>query len=261
MTPATMPAPLASRAASVARRACVAVLDVLLPPHCPTCAEQVTAQGTFCSPCFGQLPFITAPFCTGCGLPFASTAQGGTLGLCPACLAHPPPWHEARAAFLYTEAARHLILPLKHAGRLDLAPVLAAHMARNGAPLLRRADLLVPVPLHRWRLMRRGFNQAAELARRLGRTAHRPVLPDALLRPRPTPSLGTLSAEARAAALHGAILVNPRHAARLAGRRVLVVDDVLTSGATARACTAALLAAGARDVDVLVAARVADPRD
>lgn len=180
--------------------------------------------------------------------------------LCPACAAAPPVFAEARAALRYDAAARRLLLPFKHAGRSELAALLAIQMARAGAALLARADLLVAVPLHRARLRQRGYNQAALLAGHLGRHAGRAVIRDALLRVLATPALGGLDAPGRAAALAGAFRVHPARQHRIAGRRVLLIDDVLTSGATANACAGVLLAAGAAGVDVLAAARVPDPR-
>jgi ComF family protein len=153
-----------------------------------------------------------------------------------------------------------MILPMKHADRQENAVVLARHMARAAGPLLAQADVLVPVPLHRWRLFRRGFNQSALLARALQRRSGRPVCLDMLQRTRRTRVLGMLSAAERAAELAGAISVRPSRAALPRGKRVLLVDDVLTTGATMGACAQALLDAGASHVDVLVAARVADPR-
>jgi ComF family protein len=160
----------------------------------------------------------------------------------------------------YDDAARRLILPFKHADRVELSTVLAAYMGRAGTELLAAADILVPVPLHRARLFRRRYNQAALLARALGRTASRPVILDALRRLRGTAPLGTKSAEERAIVLAGAIEIRPSRAAGIASRRVLLVDDVVTSGSTANVCAAVLLAAGAVAVDVLAAARVPDPQ-
>ncbi len=168
-------------------------------------------------------------------------------------------FQRARAALRYDAQGRRLILPFKHADRTELAAVLAPHMARAGAVLLREADLLVPVPLHRGRLFQRRYNQAALLAKAVGRIAGRPCLPDALVRQRATASLGEKSAAERAAEVAGAFAVRPSRAAQVAGKRVLLIDDVMTSGATANACAAVLLAAGATSVDVLVAARVPDP--
>jgi ComF family protein len=160
---------------------------------------------------------------------------------------------------LYDDAARALILPFKHADRQENAAILAAHMARAGATLLAGAELLIPVPLHKKRLRARGYNQAALLAQALSRRTAIPASLDVLQRIRPTPALGELSAAARAEALDGAIAVRPRRKIALAGRRIVLIDDVLTSGATAGACARALLDAGAAHIDVMVAARVPDP--
>jgi ComF family protein len=235
-------------------------LDLLLPPHCASCGTDVATAGTFCAACFAALNFVVAPLCESCGLPFAIAAAGGPDRLCQGCRIYPPPWRHARAAFLYDDASRRLILPLKYADRQENAAVLATHMARAGRTLLAQADLLVPVPLHRWRLFRRGFNQAALLAQSIGRRAGRPVCVDALARTRRTRVLGALSAADRAEELKGAFAVRRRRAGVLLGRRILLIDDVLTSGATAGACAKTLLDAGARHIDVLVASRVADPR-
>ena len=214
-------------------------------------------HGLLCPACFRTVSFITEPCCARCGVPFGSAALAG---LCPSCIQAPPVFRRARAALRYDEAARRLILPFKHADRVELSAVLAPYMARAGAELLAATDILVPVPLHRSRLIRRRYNQAAVLARALGRGASRPALLDALRRVRGTAPLGAKSAEERAAVLAGAIEIRPSRTKGIAGRRVLLVDDVMTSGATANACAVVLLAAGAIAVDVLAAARVPDPR-
>jgi ComF family protein len=169
---------------------------------------------------------------------------------------HPPTFDRARAALRYDAQARRMILPLKYSDRTELAAMLAVHMVRAGAALLREAQVIVPVPLHRARLFRRRYNQAALLAYAVGRAARRPVMPDALRRVRATASLGDKTAEERATEMDSAIAVRRNRAARIVGRRVLLIDDVLTSGATARSCVQALLTAGAARVDVLAAARV-----
>ena len=193
-------------------------------------------------------------------MPFASDQQGGPDTLCPACIEHTPVFRQARAALQYDGHARRLILPLKHADRTEMVLILAPMMARAGAPLLARADLLVPVPLHRRRLRERKYNQAALLALAAGRLANRPVVPDGLRRIRRTAPLEDKSPEERACEVANSIIVRPSRAAGFNGKTILLVDDVMTSGATANACAAALLAAGATAVDVLTAARVPDPR-
>jgi ComF family protein len=230
----------------------------LLPPRCLTCEAPVTAQGTFCAACFAGLSFITAPLCRRCGVPFAQASEAGRGGLCPRCIVAPPAFAMARAALRYDEGAKRLILPLKHGGRVELALPLARHMARAGAALLEAADLLVPVPPHRLRLLARRYDQAALLARHLARLSGLPWLPRGLRRVRRTAALADRGAAERMQVVEGAFAVGGR--APVAGRRVVLVDDVVTSGATADACARALLAAGAVSVAVLAAARVPDPR-
>ena len=244
----------------LAWRAGRALLDLLLPPHCPACDATVDAPGLLCPDCFRRTGFITEPFCARCGVPFANAALGGGDHPCTGCRAVPPVFGRARAALRYDAQGRRLILPFKHADRTELSTVLAPHMARAGAALLREVDLLVPVPLHRGRLFRRRYNQAAVLAKAVGRIAQRPCVPDALVRRRATASLGEKSAQERVAEVAGAFAVRPSRSGRVRGRRILLIDDVMTSGATANACAAVLLAAGAASVDVLAAARVPDPR-
>ena len=230
-----------------------AALDALLPPHCLTCEALVDAPGQFCPECFRATTFITAPLCLTCGRPFTHVVGTAPM-VCDDCVADPPPWGEARGAMSYDAQSRRLVLAFKHGDRTELAHALARMMARAGAALLARAEVLVPVPLHRRRLFSRRYNQSALLAQALGRLSGVRHVPDALRRIRATVSLGDLSAEARARMVAGAMAV--RRPAAVVGRHVLLIDDVLTSGATARDCTRALLGAGAAGVDVLVAARV-----
>jgi len=242
------------------RQAGAMALDLLLPPRCAACDNPVSVQGQFCATCFARTNLIGAPLCDRCGVPFASVEQGGEAALCPKCREHPPLFRQARAALRYDEHARGLILPLKHGDRVELASILAPMMVRAGAALLERAEVLVPVPLHRRRLFERKYNQAAVLAFAIGRLARRPVVADALVRVRRTAPLDEKSPEERAREVAGSFRVRPSAVVRIAARTVLLIDDVMTSGATADACAAVLREAGAAAVDVLVAARVPDPR-
>jgi len=229
-------------------------LDLVLPPRCVACEEKVLRQGMLCGACFGTMTFITAPFCDQCGLPFASDQQADPR--CVSCSANPPGFRKSRAGFVYDDGVRRLLLPFKHGDRPTLARALAPHLARAGADLLADQPLLVPVPLHRLRLLRRRYNQAALLAQAVGRIMGCKVVPDMLRRVRATVPLDDRSPDERRAILAGAIAVRQRRRPVLVGRRVVLIDDVMTSGATANACAAALIDAGAVAVDVLVAARV-----
>lgn len=248
------------RLLAVGRRGVGLLLDVLLPPQCLTCDAPVGAPGQFCAACFRRTAFVTDPCCTCCGRPFGSTMQGGATGRCTDCREHPPAWTSARAALRYDDQARRILLPFKYSDRVETARALAPHMARAGAALLTAADWLVPVPLHRGRLLSRRYNQSALLAQALSRLTGRPTVLDGLRRTRVTASLGHLTGAQRRTEVEGAFVVRPSRQMQLADARVLLVDDVMTSGATADACARALLAAGVARVDVLVAARVADAR-
>lgn len=235
------------------------VLDALLPPRCLVCGATVADAGALCAECWSRLTVLGPPWCAACGYPFEYELGEGAAGaevLCGTCLKERPPFDRARAALRYDEASKGLILGFKHGDRTDAAPALGRWLARAGAELLAEADLVAPVPLHRWRLFRRRYNQAALLARELARAAAKPYCPDLLERRRATPSQGHLSAAERRRNVAGAFAVPARHRAELAGRCVLLVDDVLTTGATAGACARALLAAGAEAVDLLTLARV-----
>ena len=229
------------------------VLNALLPPQCLACTAVVDDAGALCGACFGRMTFVSPPLCATCGAPFDGPAAAHDT-LCGACIAAPPLYQRARAVFLYDETSRGLVLKLKHGDRTDAAVHLARWMQRSGVELLSTCDVIVPVPLHRWRLLMRTYNQAALLANALGKLAGKAVAVDALRRIKATPSQGGLSRSARARNVGGAFAVTAPE--QVAGKRVLLIDDVFTTGATAEACTRALLAADAAAVDVLVLARV-----
>ena len=208
---------------------------------------------------WARLHFLVAPQCDRCALP--QDLDLGEDTLCAACLARPPAWDRGRAAVAYDEGSRDLVLALKHGGQRDRLDVLATWMHQAGRDLLDQADWLVPVPLHPRRLFLRGFNQAAWLSQAVGRKSGCEVMVDGLMRTRATPSQGGLSGRARRRNVSGAFALSPRGVQALAGTRIILVDDVLTTGATLTGCTRALLRGGAAQVDVLVLARVVRARD
>lgn len=250
MIPAATPAPIIGHMRSMFGRC----LDAVLPPRCLKCGALVDRQGGICPDCWQGLRFLGTPACACCFLPFEFDQGPGAL--CAACVAAPPPFDRARAVLRYDEASRDLVLAFKHADRTASAPALAAWMARVGAELLVEADLIVPVPLHWSRLFARRYNQAALLALALSRVSGRPTQPDLLVRLRATAKQGHLGRLARQCNVAGAFAVNPRRAGEVAGRRILLVDDVITTGATISGCARVLRRAGASGVDVLAVARV-----
>lgn len=226
-------------------------LDLVFPPQSLDRADQPQSQGLSAG-AWSRVRFIADPLCDGCGAPFEYAAAER----CAACLAQPRAFGRARAACLYDDASRDLILQFKHADRVDLAQLFSGWIARAAPDLLAQADAIVPTPLHRWRLLRRRYNQAAEIARPLARRAGLAYLPDVLVRARPTQSQGGKSAAGRRRNVAGAFMVTAAGRRRIEGRRILLIDDVLTTGATAEACARAMLKAGAACVDLAVVARV-----
>jgi ComF family protein len=233
------------------------LLDALLPPRCFGCGAEIGRGGALCAACWSRVPFIAAPLCACCGVPFELPAEPGAR--CGACLSQPPEFARARAVFVYDQASRSLVLDFKHGDRTEAAAAFGAWLARAGAELLADADLLVPVPLHRWRLFRRRYNQAALLALAVARASGVPSVPDLLVRRRQTAPQGHLSRAGRLRNVAHAFQVRPGRTNLLAGRRIVLVDDVLTTGATATECAAALRRAGAAEVAVLTLARVVRP--
>lgn len=246
---------------ALGRRVARAALDAVVPPLCLACREPVAEPHALCARCWPKLAWIDRPWCDTCGLPFDYATGLSGAPVCAACLARPPACARARAALRYDPVSRDLVLAFKHADRTQNAPAFAAWMARAGADALDGADLLVPVPLHWTRLVRRRFNQSALLARALAARTGIAWSPDALVRVRRTRTQGDLTRAQRRVNVRGAFAVRPSRLAALRGRTVVLIDDVTTTGATFEACARALRRAGAGEVRALALARVVRPGD
>ena len=230
-----------------------AALDTVYPPACPGCGVLLGGRAGLCPHCWGKLAFIERPYCEVLGTPFSHDLGPGILSA--DAIASPPPFDRLRSAALYEDLARDLVHALKYRDRTDLAPMMAGWMLRAGDGAVQAADLIVPVPLHRFRLLWRKFNQAAELARAIGTLSGKPVLIDAVRRTKRTRRQIGLGQRAREDNVRGAFSVTPEGREALFGRRVVLIDDVYTTGATVAAVTRALKRAGSADVTVLTFAR------
>jgi ComF family protein len=245
-------------ALGLARQGLASALNLVFPPLCVSCRGRVAEAHSLCANCWSRISFIEGSICACCGTPFE--VDPGEETICGACHARPRNFDRARALLRYDDASKPLILAFKHGDRLDHARAFARWLERTGRALVNDADVLVPVPLHRWRLWRRRYNQAAILAERLAQACGRPHDPLALERKRPTKSQGEMpSAKARRRNVLGAFQVPKAKIADVKGRNVLIIDDVFTTGATLDACARALKRAGARRVDALALARVVRP--
>jgi len=233
------------------------VLDALLPPRCPVCRARIIEHGHLCGTCWAALEPITDPRCSKCSLPFAHESDGL---VCGACLARPPDFDHAFAPVIYAEKGRSLVLSLKYGGLFAAAPAMARMMAVSVRSANQSVyDMLVPVPLHRFRMLARRFNQAQLLASALGKELGVQNQNFGLVRSKSTPSQGTLNRDKRFKNVRSAFSVPSKNQALFNGRRILLVDDVLTTGATASACAKTLKNAGAKSVDVVAFSRVGQP--
>ena len=233
-----------------------ALLHVVYPPQCLSCDARVTSDFGLCADCWRDTPFITGLACTKCGTPLPGEDDAAEV-LCDDCLTIARPWTQGRAALMYQGNGRKLVLSLKHGDRIDLARPIAGWMARAAQPLLQPGMLVAPVPLHWLRLIKRRYNQAALLSSAIARLAGLDHCPDLLQRRRNTGSQDGLTRDGRFANMTGALTAHPRRLRLVEGRHVLLVDDVMTSGATLASAAEACIAAGAREISVLVMARVA----
>ncbi|MEP1205724.1 MAG: ComF family protein [Rhizobiaceae bacterium] len=252
-TPAA-PARLAALASLAAFAA--SAVDMLIPPTCLGCNAAVGQAGALCGSCWSRLRFIEQPFCKVLGTPFAYDSGLGAVSL--SALAEPPSFDRARSVVLYDDVARRIVRTFKFGDRPELAPWMAQWMVRAGHELLARDALIVPVPLHRRRLMGRRFNQSAELARHLARLSHCQYQPDMLRRIRQTRQQVGLGANDRARNVRGAFRVPPAKEILVRGGHIVLVDDVYTTGATLQSCARALRRKGAAKIDCLTFARVAN---
>jgi ComF family protein len=230
------------------------LIHLIYPPQCIACGGLVVSDFGLCADCWRDTPFIAGLVCTKCGTPLPGEADGSGEVLCDDCVTIARPWAEGRAAMLYAGKARDMVLALKHADRMEIARPVAHWMHRAAQDILRPGMLLAPVPLHWQRLYKRRYNQAALLSGRVARLAGLDHCPDLLQRIRQTGSQENKSREARFDNMAGAFRLHPRRA--VTGRDVLLVDDVMTSGATFAAAAETCLAGGAASVSVLAMARV-----
>jgi ComF family protein len=241
------------------RSAAHQLLDMLLPPRCVACRTITMSQAGLCAACWSGLTLIDAPRCAVTGVPFPYGGDGVDL-ISPAALKAPPLYHRARGAVIYDKRSRLLVQRLKYQDRHEAALPMARLMTVAGRDVIEASDLLMPVPLHWWRLWRRRYNQAALLAMRIARFAAKPCLHQGLTRVRSTATQVGLDAKRRARNVRGAFALSPEAADQVRGRRILLIDDVLTTGATSNACAEALLQGGASRVNVLVFALAAGPQ-
>jgi ComF family protein len=233
------------------------MIDYALPPRCPGCGAIVEGDDRFCQTCWGGMTFLADPCCARCGVPFEIDLGEGAC--CGPCLADPPPWDSARAALSYGDAARTVALRLKYGRRTGAARLMARMMLPRVPEALRQAGdeaLIVPVPLHRWRLWGRGFNQSQLIAHHMGRVLSLPVDPFVLRRVKATRPMRDLSHRQRERTVKGAFALYPARVPDVSGKIILLIDDIHTSGATARACTKILFKGGAASVHLLCWARV-----
>ena len=234
------------------------LIDIVLPPRCPFTGEQVDKPGVVTAEAWAKLNFIADPVCDLCGFPFEFETPE-TSALCAGCLVDQPPFR-ARAALAYDDASRDFILGFKHGDHTHAVTAMVPWLKAAGRDLWSEADLIMPVPLHRWRILARRYNQSALIGSAVAKAVKIPFVADGLVRSRPTPTQGHLNSAQRRDNVRRAFTINPARAGRIKGRSILLIDDVYTTGATVRECAETLLGGGARAVMVLTLARVVKPQ-
>ncbi len=232
-------------------------LDFILPPQCLQCHTLVLQQGGLCANCWQKISFISKPFCKSCGFPFDLPLE--LESICGPCARKTPPFTRARAAVYYNETSKPMILRFKHGDALHMTPLFTEWLYQAGHELLQQADYIAPIPLYWSRLVYRGYNQAAILSHKLSKKAKIVHAPDLLERKKRTPSQGNLTAKERDKNVSNAFKLNKKYHQLIHDKYILLIDDVLTSGATVRACAKVLKKSGAKQIDVLTLARVIKP--
>jgi ComF family protein len=233
------------------------LLDLAVPMTCHGCRAQVSAPGGLCPECWGQLELVSAPVCDVYGTPMSHDAGPGAVSA--RAIEAPPGWHQARGAVVFNDASQALIHALKYRDSHEVAPAMARMMMHAGRDVLAEADIIAPVPLHRWRLWSRRYNQSALLAGEIAKLAGKPCVADLMVRLRNTRSQVGLGQGERNRNVRGAFDVSAAHVAAVAGAKVVLIDDVMTSGATAGECARTLVKAGAAQADLVVFALVSTP--
>jgi len=232
------------------------ILNLILPPQCLSCKSAIDQNGNICARCWRALNFISEPLCDACGYPFAYEAPG--IKFCGPCSRKAPPYDKARAALRYDDASRDLVTGLKFSDKTHQAGGFAKMMASIGGQLLKETDYIAPVPLHKFRLLKRRYNQAALLAKGIADISGKPIIYDALLRKINTPPQSSLNRKERQKNVKSAFILNEKHRAKIKGKTILLIDDVMTTGATINSSALVLKRAGAWRVNVLTLARVVE---
>ncbi|MER2520924.1 MAG: ComF family protein [Bdellovibrionales bacterium] len=248
-----MISPWLSQLSTTANGMTQAFLDLLFPPLCLSCGTVVGTNGALCPRCWQNVSFIAPPLCHGCGMPFEIPMNDKEL--CPDCKDKPHIFASARASFLYDTKSRKIVLGFKHGDQTHAAQALASWIYHAGEPYWREADIIAPVPLHRWRLLKRRYNQSALLAKALSNLAKKPVCMQTLVRTRATDSQGHRTRKQRQENVAGAFAVQKKYQTKIQNACVVLIDDVMTTGATLDECARTLISSGAKKVYALTLAR------